>query len=122
LTEALALELKPLGIRATVIEPGFFRTDFLDSRSLSISPSAIADYAETAGAMRRFAASANHAQPGDPAKLARALMTIVDAPEPPLRMPFGSDTVRRIEAKNAFVAEELARWRNVSVSTDATAA
>jgi NAD(P)-dependent dehydrogenase (short-subunit alcohol dehydrogenase family) len=121
LTEALALELKPLGIRATVIEPGFFRTDFLDSRSLATSPAAIADYAETAGAMRNFAASANHAQPGDPAKLAHALMTVVDALNPPLRMPFGSDTVRRIEEKNAFVTEELARWRDLAVSTDAAA-
>jgi NAD(P)-dependent dehydrogenase (short-subunit alcohol dehydrogenase family) len=122
ITEALALELKPLGIHATVIEPGFFRTDFLDARSLTVSPSRIDDYADTAGAMRNFALTANHAQPGDPAKLARALMTIVDAAEPPLRMPFGSDTVRRIEAKNAFVAEELARWRDLAVSTDATAA
>ena len=109
ITEALALELKPLGVHATVIEPGFFRTDFLDAQSLSVSPSHIDDYADTAGAMRSFAASANHAQPGDPAKLARALMTVVDAAEPPLRMPFGSDAVRRIEAKNAAVAQELAR-------------
>jgi NAD(P)-dependent dehydrogenase (short-subunit alcohol dehydrogenase family) len=122
LTEALALELKPLGIHATVIEPGFFRTDFLDARSLSVSPSQIDDYADTAGAMRNFAAAANHAQPGDPAKLARALMIVVDAADPPLRMPFGSDTVRRIEEKNVFVAQELARWRSLAVSTDATAA
>ena len=122
LTEALALELKPLGIHATVIEPGFFRTDFLDARSLSVSPSQIDDYAETAGAMRSFAATANHAQPGDPAKLARALLTLVDAGDPPLRMPFGSDAVRRIETKNAFVAQELARWRDLAVSTDAAAA
>ena len=122
ITEALALELKPLGVHATVIEPGFFRTDFLDAQSLSVSPSHIDDYADTAGAMRSFAASANHAQPGDPAKLARALMTVVDAAEPPLRLPFGSDAVRRIEAKNAAVAQELARWRDLSVSTDATVA
>ena len=122
LTEALALELKPLGIHATVIEPGLFRTDFLDASSLQPSANIIGDYAETAGATRRSAATANHAQPGDPAKLARALMQVVNAAEPPLRMPFGSDTIRRIEAKNAFVAEELARWRALAVSTDATAA
>ncbi|HUC16156.1 MAG TPA: oxidoreductase [Acetobacteraceae bacterium] len=119
LTEALALELKPLGIRATVIEPGFFRTDFLDASSLATSGASIADYAETAGAMRQFAAGANHAQPGDPAKLARAILRVVDADDPPTRMPFGSDTVRRIEAKNAFVAAELARWRDLALSTDA---
>lgn len=119
LTEALALELKPLGIKATVVEPGFFRTDFLDARSLAVSETTISDYSETAGAMRRFAASANHAQPGDPAKLARALLQIVDADDPPMRMPFGGDAVRRIEAKNAFVARELTKWRELSLSTDA---
>jgi len=118
LTEALAIELKPLGIYATVVEPGFFRTDFLDARSLSVSPNAIADYDETVGAMRNFAAHANHAQPGDPAKLAKAMLTLVNTADPPVRMPFGSDTVARIEAKNASVAEELARWRALSLSTD----
>jgi NAD(P)-dependent dehydrogenase (short-subunit alcohol dehydrogenase family) len=118
LTEALAIELKPLGIYATVVEPGFFRTDFLDARSLAVSPAAIPDYEETVGAMRNFAAHANHAQPGDPVKLAKAMLALVDAPEPPVRMPFGSDTVARIEAKNASVAEELARWRELSLSTD----
>jgi len=119
LTEALALELKPLGIRATVIEPGFFRTDFLDARSLATSRTTIPDYAETAGAMRQFAAGANHTQPGDPAKLARAILQVVDADDPPMRLPFGSDTIRRIEAKNTFVAAELARWRGLAISTDA---
>jgi NAD(P)-dependent dehydrogenase (short-subunit alcohol dehydrogenase family) len=118
LTEALAIELKPLGVYATVVEPGFCRTDFLDSRSLAVSPTAIPDYEETVGAMRNFAARANHAQPGDPVKLAKAMLALVNAPEPPVRMPFGSDTVARIEAKNAGVAEELARWRQLSLSTD----
>jgi NAD(P)-dependent dehydrogenase (short-subunit alcohol dehydrogenase family) len=119
ITEALVLELKPLGIRATVIEPGFFRTDFLDASSLTTSGTSIADYADTVGVMRQFAAGANHAQPGDPAKLARAILRVVDADDPPTRMPFGSDTVRRIEGKNAFVAAELARWRDLALSTDA---
>jgi NAD(P)-dependent dehydrogenase (short-subunit alcohol dehydrogenase family) len=118
ITEALAIELRPLGIYATVVEPGFFRTDFLDSRSLSVSPHPIADYRETAGAMRDFASTANHTQPGDPSKLARAMMTLVAAPEPPIRMPFGSDTVARIERKNADVAAELALWRDLALSTD----
>ena len=68
--------------------------------------------------MRNFAARANHAQPGDPAKLAKAMVALVNSPEPPVRMPFGSDTVARIEAKNAGVAAELARWRELSLSTD----
>jgi NAD(P)-dependent dehydrogenase (short-subunit alcohol dehydrogenase family) len=66
LTEALKLELRPLGIHATVIEPGFFRTDFLDARSLSVSPSQIDDYADTACAMRSFAANASMPSPAIP--------------------------------------------------------
>jgi len=122
LTEALADELAPLGIKATIIEPGYFRTDFLDARSLSISAARIDDYAGTAGAVRAHAAGLNHRQPGDPAKLAAAIVALGGNSNAPLRMPYGSDTVAAIEAKNAFVAEELASWRSVAVSTDFTAA
>lgn len=118
LTEALAIELAPLGIQATVVEPGFFRTDFLDDTSLSRTAREIADYADTVGAMRTFAARANHAQPGDPSKLATAILALVAAPERPLRLPLGSDTVARIEEKNAHVAAELHEWRALAVSTD----
>jgi len=118
LSESLHAELKPLGINVTVVEPGYFRTDFLDARSLTVSPNAMEDYAETAGAVRRKAAELSHNQPGDPAKLAAGILKLVDAKDPPLRMPFGSDTVAAIEAKNAFVAAELKRWRQLAVSTD----
>jgi hypothetical protein len=68
--------------------------------------------------MRKFAAGANHEQPGDPAKLADGLITMVNSPHPPLRMPFGSDTVAFIESENAKVAAELEKWRDLAVSTD----
>lgn len=118
ITEALALELKPLGIKATVVEPGFFRTDFLDDQSLVKTKIEIEDYAETVGAMRIFAAGANHAQPGDPAKLAKGMIKLAHADNPPLRMPFGSDTLARIAQKNAHVAGEVSAWRELAVSTD----
>jgi NAD(P)-dependent dehydrogenase (short-subunit alcohol dehydrogenase family) len=118
ISEGLAMEVKPLGIKVTIVEPGFSRTDFLDSQSLNICPTVIEDYAETTGAMRQAAVSSNHKQPGDPARMAKALLRIVDDPNPPLRMPFGSDTVATIEAKNAFVAEEVNNWRTLAVSTD----
>jgi len=121
LTEALAIELAPLGIKSTVIEPGFFRTDFLDGQSLAVSPHMIDDYHATSGAMRDFAADANHNQPGDPARFAKALLAMVDSPDPPRRMPFGSDTVRAISAKNAVVDAELAKWRGMALSTDCPA-
>lgn len=118
LSEALSDEVAPLGIKVTIVEPGYFRTDFLDSRSLSVSPVRIDDYTQTAGAVRSIALDLSHNQPGDPAKLAAAIVDLAAQPEPPLRMPYGSDTVAAIEGKNAHVAQELARWRHVSVSTD----
>ena len=118
LTEALAAELAPLGIHATVVEPGFFRTDFLDERSLAVAAE-IADYGDTVGATRRLAEDLNHAQPGDPAKLAKAILALAAAERPPLRLPLGSDALARIADKNRRVAEEAAAWRELSMSTDA---
>ncbi len=118
ISEALAAEVAPLGIKVTVVEPGFFRTDFLDDTSLSRAAQQIEDYRETVGRTRAHAADVNHGQRGDPAKLARAFIALANAPKPPLRLPLGSDTIERIEAKNAFVAEELAAWRDIATSTD----
>ncbi|NLS00116.1 SDR family NAD(P)-dependent oxidoreductase [Rhizobium sp. P38BS-XIX] len=118
ISEALAMEVEPLGIKVTVVEPGYFRTDFLDTNSLNTTSNMIGDYAQTVGEIRKHAASLNHQQPGDPDRLAKALLKVVDAANPPLRMPFGSDTVAAIEAKNAFVAAELDTWRELAMSTD----
>jgi NAD(P)-dependent dehydrogenase (short-subunit alcohol dehydrogenase family) len=118
LSEALHAELEPLGIHVTVVEPGYFRTDFLDSSSLSVSRTRIEDYDATAGKVRTVAAGLSHNQPGDPAKLAQVLIDFADAPNPPVRLPLGSDTVAAIEAKHASDAEILANWRQVSISTD----
>jgi len=119
LSESMAAELEPFGIKVTIVEPGFFRTDFLADTSLAVSPASIADYEGTpAGNMRSFAVDANHTQPGDPAKLAAGIMTLANSPNPPLRMPFGSDTVAVIEDQHASVEKELAAWRQLALSTD----
>ena len=122
LSEALHAELTPLGVHVTVIEPGFFRTDFLDSSSVVESPTIVADYAETAGKVRSSAAAYSGRQPGDPKRLAQALLVLVAAEHPPLRLQLGSDAIARIREKNAFVEQELKQWETLSRSTDFPAA
>lgn len=118
LSEALHAELTPLGIHVTVVEPGYFRTDFLDSSSAMEAKNVIADYAKTAGKVRVSAKAYNHQQPGDPKRLAQALLTLVSAENPPLRLQLGTDALTRIREKHAFVEQELQTWEALSRSTD----
>jgi len=118
LSEALHAELEPLGISVTIVEPGGFRTDFLDGSSLHTEPAAIADYAQSAGVTRGLVPGFNHAQAGDPAKLAAAVVDLAGQERPPLRIQLGADAVRRIEAKLDFVRGELERLRPIALSTD----
>jgi NAD(P)-dependent dehydrogenase (short-subunit alcohol dehydrogenase family) len=118
ITEALYAELKPLGIHATVVEPGFFRTDFMDASSLARTAIQIDDYKGTVGQTRLFAEENSHQQPGDPAKLAAALLRLSELTEPPVRLQLGTDAVKRVEQKNAFVNAESQRWLSLSSSTD----
>ena len=68
--------------------------------------------------MRDHAVGVNHQQPGDPAKLAKVLVSFVDVQNPPVRLPLGSDTVAAIEKKDAETAQIIAAWRSTAVSTD----
>ena len=118
ISEALSVELAPLGIHATVVEPGYFRTGFLSARSLSSTAVRIDDYADTVGKMRTLAAAVNHQQPGNPQRLAQAIVQLAAVRRPPTRLALGSDTVARIEEKHRDVERELDLWRSVSLSTD----
>ncbi|MFD9741019.1 oxidoreductase [Umezawaea sp. NPDC059074] len=118
-SEALQAELAPLGITVTIVEPGYFRTDFLDTTSLNpkeLHP--IPDYAQTSGAMRQAVPTINHAQPGDPIKGATAIITIADLENPPLRVQLGSDTKKALEAKITQLQEEATKYRTLTLSTD----
>jgi NAD(P)-dependent dehydrogenase (short-subunit alcohol dehydrogenase family) len=118
LTESLALELAPLGIHATVVAPGFFRTEFLDAASLTRSSNIIPDYAETVGEMRKIATQVNKKQPGDPVKLAKAIVQVADAEKPPVHLPLGKDSLQRYREKTADFEKDIEAWYDVITGTD----
>lgn len=117
LSESMRAELAPLGITVIVVEPGSFRTDFLDGSSLQATASEIADYAPTAGQVRHAAVVNNHGQINDPVKGAAAIFEAVTAPDPPSRFQVGPDAVAMVERKLAHVQAELDAWRSLASST-----
>ncbi|MEN2402462.1 oxidoreductase [Flavobacterium sp. MC2016-06] len=118
ITEAMAIELKPLGIHATTVEPGFFRTDFLDESSLTRTQNVIEDYAETVGAMRDFATQVNKKQPGDAKKLALAIVKLANAEKPPVHLPLGKDTLQMFKEKMTNFYAEIEEWHEIITGTD----
>ncbi|MFE7411726.1 oxidoreductase [Streptomyces laurentii] len=115
MSEALAAEVNPLGIRVLIVEPGAFRTGLFGNHSLSAD--AIADYAGTAGATRAFVETGGGAQPGDPAKAAAAVLAALDADEPPLRLALGDDSIDTIRLHLDQVRDDLAAWEKVGRDT-----
>ena len=116
ISEALAYEVGPLGVRVLIVEPGAFRTQLLGS-TMHRSPE-IEDYAQTAGATRASAEGMHGTQPGDPAKAAAAIVDAVYAEDAPLRLALGADAVAAIRAAQAARRADLDAWESVSVSTD----
>ncbi len=117
LTEALAQEVQPLGVRVTVVEPGYFRTDFNDHSSKRLATQQIDDYVGTAGTARAGSDRVNHRQPGDPAKFGKLMVELAHEDAPPLRLPVGRDAMDRVLNKNTKVAAEIETWRLRSEAT-----
>ena len=117
LSEALAQELTPLGIHVTIIEPGPFRTDFL-GRSGAQAATIISDYDKTAGNMRRYFADQNGKQKGDPVRAVRAMMEVVESPNPPLRLILGAAALERFRNKIDSLQKEVAAWENITIGAD----
>lgn len=116
LSEALAEEVAPFGIKVIIVEPGAFRTAFL-GRSITAGATRLAAYEQTSGATRDFSEANNGAQPGDPARGMALLMQAILAEAPPLRLPLGRDALARIDRKLAMVAADIAPWRSRSEDT-----
>ena len=117
ISEALAKEVKPLGVKVTIVAPGSFRTDWA-GRSMVHVDGAIADYEATAGAFRKSLAQRNGRQPGDPGKAAGAIIAVVEAAEPPLHLLLGPDALRFVGEKLGALQAEILRWAPVSAATN----
>jgi len=116
LTETLRDEVAPFGIRTLIVEPGAFRTG-LFRPGAAYESEAMPEYADTVGPTRAYVRGSDGLQPGDPAKAAQAILTALDADEPPLRLVLGSDAIGNIERRLDAVADELTRWRSVGEAT-----
>jgi NAD(P)-dependent dehydrogenase (short-subunit alcohol dehydrogenase family) len=117
LSEGLAGELAPLGIHVTIVEPGAFRTDFLEPTSLRTTTTRMTAYEETSGAnLDRLGGLAGR-QMGDPVKGVRAIIEAVEAPHPPLHLVLGTDCLERSRAHIGRLVEDIDRWEHVSRET-----
>jgi NAD(P)-dependent dehydrogenase (short-subunit alcohol dehydrogenase family) len=114
--ESLAPEIEPFGIRTTVVNPGFFRTELLTDESTNYAPLTIEDYAERNTAMRDLYESANGKQPGDPRKLAQALLTVVEQDQPPFRFIAGADALAQAETTLAERQRQIDAYRDLSTA------
>ncbi|MBB4800031.1 NAD(P)-dependent dehydrogenase (short-subunit alcohol dehydrogenase family) [Flavobacterium nitrogenifigens] len=117
LTESLAAEVKSFGVHATIVYPGYFRTDFLKDSSLLLPQNPIADYKEVRQSESAHKDDINENQPGDPVKLAEALIKVSEDQNPPLHLFLGEDAYNMANQKIASVQGELESWKSVSVST-----
>ena len=111
-TEALATEVRPLGIKVTAIEPGAFRTDWA-SRSMKESDRPIADYADVAARKDLIKQFADHL-PGDPRKVAEAVLMVTKLDEPPLRLLLGRDVLKAMRDKIAALTASIDEWESVT--------
>ncbi len=116
-SESLAMEVAPLGIKVTIVEPGRFRTDWA-GRSMVTSKTRIDDYAETAGARIKAAQEYSGKQAGDPVRGAAAIITAVDSSEPPLRLLLGSDAYQLALSHLDALRKNFDDWKDLTLSTD----
>jgi NAD(P)-dependent dehydrogenase (short-subunit alcohol dehydrogenase family) len=113
LTEALAQEVKPLGIKVTAVEPGAFRTDWA-ARSMWESSTPIGDYDQNVGARKTLIKEfANHL-PGDPRKVAEAVLMLTGLDDPPLRLLLGRDVLKAVRDKLAALSASIEEWEAVT--------
>jgi NAD(P)-dependent dehydrogenase (short-subunit alcohol dehydrogenase family) len=116
--EVLRPEVAPYGITTTIVEPGFFRTKLLEKESTIVPALSIDDYAERTRQILPVWEQMNGKQPGDPAKLAGALLKLLDSPEPPERWVAGADGVGMITQKADRLRQQASAFLELSTTLD----
>jgi short-subunit dehydrogenase len=116
-SEALAEEMKPFGVRVTVVEPGPFRTDFL-GRSGKLARRELIAYAATAGKAREYLKTQSGKQPGDPLKAVEAIIATANSPKPPLHLILGRIALTRFRHKLSDWQQEIAEWESLTTGSD----
>ena len=116
-SETLAEELAPFGVKVLIVEPGAFRTDF-SGRSLTGAQQSVEAYSGTqAGDAQQMMATYHGSEPGDPGKAARTIIDAVHSDNPPLRLALGADAVEGIGTKIEKVRTDINTWREASLAT-----
>jgi NAD(P)-dependent dehydrogenase (short-subunit alcohol dehydrogenase family) len=116
LSEALAQEIKPLGLKLTIVEPGGFRTDWAGASMAFAKP--MKAYAPVLGAIRGYMEQHSGHEPGDPRKAGHVLLQLVEMEQPPLRLPLGKDAIMFLSNSYQTNSDELQRWADITGSTD----
>jgi NAD(P)-dependent dehydrogenase (short-subunit alcohol dehydrogenase family) len=116
ISDALGKEVAGFGIRVTALAPGQFRTDWA-GRSMDRTPRSISDYDAVMNPIRAARQAKSGNQPGDPARAAQALLAIVEAEHPPVRLFLGEDALGVVDQKLGAMQAEIATWDALSRST-----
>jgi NAD(P)-dependent dehydrogenase (short-subunit alcohol dehydrogenase family) len=115
-TQTLRDEVAPFGIRTLIVEPGAFRTGLFRTGAAYLSQP-MPEYADTVGPTRDYVSGGHGTQPGDPEKAARAILTALDADDPPLRLVLGADAIGNIRTRLEQLSAELDQWADLGLQT-----
>lgn len=116
-SESLSLEVAPLGIKVTIVEPSGFRTDWA-GRSANETKSGIADYADTAWKNIQNLRASSGKQPGDPVRAAAAIIDAVESPNPPLRLLLGKAALKGARIKLDMLKRDFDAWEETTINAD----
>ena len=117
-TESLAAEVKPLGIKATVVEPGYLRTAFLNPDSLAVPKNPIDAYKEVRDSQAAHQNDINNQQPGDPEKASDVIISVAESNNAPLHLFLGPDAYELANAKIADVQRDMESWKALATATN----